>query len=84
MGVAKRRPLSLGLDELSARARFLSVEQSSERHKGVLPLFMTGIVAPFALRDINRIKTISGRDLGFAVVSGLALAAYFGSFFRES
>jgi drug/metabolite transporter (DMT)-like permease len=46
-------------------------------------LFMTGMVAPFALRDIDRIKTISGRDLGFAVVSGLALAAYFGSFFES-
>lgn len=46
-------------------------------------LFMTGLVAPFALRDINGHRAISGRDLGFAVVSGLALAAYFGSFFKS-
>ncbi|SEW32462.1 DMT family transporter [Natrinema salifodinae] len=46
-------------------------------------LFATSMVAPFALRDIDGIKTISVRDLGFAVVSGLALAAYFGSFFES-
>ena len=46
-------------------------------------LFMTVAVVPFALRDVDGLRAISGRDLGFAVVSGLALAAYFGSFFES-
>jgi len=46
-------------------------------------LFMTAAVAPFALRDAAGLRAISGRDLGFAVVSGLALAVHFASFFES-
>ncbi|MFC7165319.1 DMT family transporter [Halospeciosus flavus] len=46
-------------------------------------LFMTAAIAPFALRDVDDLRAISGRDLGFAVVSGLALAVHFASFFES-
>ena len=46
-------------------------------------VFMTAAVAPFALRDREALRAISGRDLGFAVVSGLTLAAHFASFFES-
>jgi len=46
-------------------------------------LFMTAAVAPFALRDAGDLRAIVGRDLAFAVVSGLALAAHFASFFES-
>lgn len=46
-------------------------------------LFMTAAVAPFALRDRADLRAISGRDLGFATVAGLALAVHFASFFES-
>ncbi len=46
-------------------------------------LFMTAAVAPFALRDAADLRAVSRRDLGFAVVSGLALAVHFASFFES-
>jgi drug/metabolite transporter (DMT)-like permease len=46
-------------------------------------LFMTAAVAPFALRDAADLRAIVRRDLVFAVVSGLALAAHFASFFES-
>ena len=46
-------------------------------------LFMTAAVAPFALRDVDEFRAISGRDLLFATGSGLALAAHFASFFES-
>ncbi|MFB6268474.1 MAG: DMT family transporter [Halobacterium sp.] len=46
-------------------------------------LFMTAAVAPFALRDAGDLRAISQRDLGFAAVSGLALAVHFASFFES-
>ncbi len=46
-------------------------------------LFMAVAVAPFALRDADALRAISRRDLVFAVVSGLALAAHFASFFES-
>jgi drug/metabolite transporter (DMT)-like permease len=44
-------------------------------------LFMTIAVAPFALQDVDDLCTMSGRDFVFALISGLALAAHFVSFF---
>lgn len=46
-------------------------------------LFMAVAVAPFALRDVDALRAISGRDLVVAIVSGLALAAHFASFFKS-
>lgn len=46
-------------------------------------VFMTAAVAPFALRDRDALWAISGWDLLFAVISGLALAAHFASFFES-
>lgn len=46
-------------------------------------LFMTAAIAPFALRDVDDLRAISRRDLVFAMVSGLALAAHFASFFKS-
>ena len=46
-------------------------------------LFMAIAVAPFALRDVDDLRAISGCDLVFAMVSGLALAVHFASFFES-
>lgn len=46
-------------------------------------LFMTAAVAPFVLRDVEDLLSISSRDLVFAIISGLALAAHFVSFFES-
>lgn len=46
-------------------------------------LFTTAAIAPFALRDRGRFRRMSRRDLGFAVVSGVALAIHFASFFES-
>ncbi|WP_254611713.1 DMT family transporter [Haloterrigena gelatinilytica] len=46
-------------------------------------LFMAVAVAPFALRDVDALRAISRRDLVLAIVSGLALAAHFASFFES-
>lgn len=46
-------------------------------------LFMTAAIAPFALRDIERLRAVSRTDLGLATVSGLALAAHFAAWFES-
>lgn len=61
-----------------------SVERGAERREGVLPCAVHGVaVAPFALRDVDDLRAISGCDLVFAMVSGLALAVHFASFFES-
>jgi len=46
-------------------------------------LLTTAVIAPFALRDRERFRRLSRRDLGLAVVSGVALAIHFASFFES-
>lgn len=46
-------------------------------------LFMTAAVAPFAFRDREGFRSMSSRDLLFAVVTGFALALHFASFFES-
>jgi len=46
-------------------------------------LFTTAAIAPFALRNRGGFRRVSRRDLGVAVVSGIALAVHFASFFES-
>lgn len=46
-------------------------------------LFTTAAIAPFALRNRGGFRAISRRDLRVAVVSGVALAVHFASFFES-
>ena len=46
-------------------------------------LFTTAAIAPFALRNRGGFRAVSRRDLGVAVVSGVALAVHFASFFES-
>jgi drug/metabolite transporter (DMT)-like permease len=43
----------------------------------------TVAIAPFAIRDRGGFRAVSRRDLGVAVVSGVALAVHFASFFES-
>ena len=43
----------------------------------------TVAIAPFAIRDRRGFRAVSRRDLGVAVVSGVALAVHFASFFES-
>ena len=43
----------------------------------------TVAIAPFAIRDRGGFRAVSRRDLGVAVVSGVALAVNFASFFES-
>ncbi len=76
--------VGIAITAISTSAIFVRWSQAPSVVKAFYRVFfMTIAVAPFAYRVRDDLRSISSRDLGIAVLTGVALALHFASFFES-